>query len=311
VRAIFFGTPEVAVDSLVALTGAGHVVPLVVTQPDRPAGRSREPVPPAVKRAAIALGVPVAQPGKLHDEALYASFASHAPDVLVVVAYGRILRRRLLDLAPQGAVNVHFSLLPRYRGAAPVQWMLARGETVAGVTTMRVNERLDEGDVLLQREVPIEPREHAPALQRRLARVGAELLVETLDALAAGRLVPRPQDPAAASFAPLLTVEDGRADLALPAREIEGRIRGFDPWPGVWVRRSGRRIRLVEGRARAEGGATQPPGTVVSLGGEELGLVCGEGSVLLLERVQPEGSRTMSAAEAVRGRQLRAGDLLA
>jgi methionyl-tRNA formyltransferase len=307
---VFFGTPEVAVVCLSALLDAGHAVPAVVTRPDRPAGRSRSPSPPPVKRAAVERGIPVLQPSKAGDPSLLDSLGRMEPDVLVVVAYGRILRRPLLDLAPRGPVNVHFSLLPRYRGAAPVQWMLARGETVAGVSTMLVDERLDEGDILLQREVAIEPGEHAPALEGRLGRVGAALLVETLAGLEAGRIVPREQDHAAATLAPLLTVDDGRADLAMGAREIEGRIRGFDPWPGVWVRRAGRRIRLVEGRAAAAVGRTEPPGTVILVEGEGPALVCGAGTVLLLDRVQPEGARTMDAAQAVSGRYLRAGDLL-
>lgn len=309
-RVVFFGTPQVAVPALESIAAAGHRVGLVVSQPDRPAGRSRAPQAPPIKRAALALGLEVAQPVKLHAPEFLDDLRSRAPQLLVVVAYGRILRRRLLDIPPLGAVNLHFSLLPRYRGAAPVQWALAAGETATGVTTMRIDEKLDEGDVLLQREVEIRPGEHCPALQERLAALGARLLVETLERLAAGTIEPRPQDPARASRAPLLTVADGVLDPALTAREVEGRVRGFDPWPGVWARLGRRRMRIVEAREVA-GTNAAPAGTVVDLGGDGLGLACAKGTLLRLERLQIEGRKPVSVAEARRGRQLAPGDRLA
>jgi methionyl-tRNA formyltransferase len=246
----------------------------------------------------------------LRDRAIREQLESLQPDLLVVVAYGRILPGRVLRAAPRGAVNVHFSLLPRYRGAAPVQWALANGDEVTGVTTMQITPRLDEGDVLMQREVPVEPGEHAPALSDRLAVVGAELLDETLRRLQAGTLEPVSQDDARASLAPLLSRADGEVDLNLSAREIEGRIRGFDPWPGVWVGRRGKRLRLLEAR-RMEGARPEElAGQVIEMAPPGLVLVCGGGTLLRLLRLQPEGRRAMSVAEAVNGRQLEAGDRL-
>ena len=187
---------------------------------------------------AEALGLPVIRPRKIRTVEFRDELLRARPDVLAVVAYGRILPAAVLDAARAGAINLHFSLLPAYRGAAPVAWALARGETTSGVTTMRMNEALDEGDILLQERVAIEPDEHSPQLQARLAQVGAGLLVETLARVHSGTLEPHPQDHALATYARPLTREDGEVDLALDAREIAGRVRGFDPWPGVWVRSS-------------------------------------------------------------------------
>ena len=238
------------------------------------------------------------------------SWLGHRPDVLVVVAYGRILTRAVLDLAPRGAVNVHFSLLPAYRGAAPVQWALARGERVTGVTTMHIDEELDSGDVFLRTEVPVEPGEHAPSLQDRLSVVGAELLVETLAGLEAGTIEPRPQDPSQVTLAPLLTVADGEVDPSLEAAEIEGRVRGFDPWPGVWLGRGGKRLRLVEAADTGRADAEAEPGRVLALEEDGLLVACGGGTLLRVGSIQPEGRRVMSARDAVNGRQLRPGDRL-
>ncbi|NIX18796.1 MAG: methionyl-tRNA formyltransferase, partial [Actinobacteria bacterium] len=201
-RVVFLGTPQAAVPTLEALIRSDHEVPLVVTRPDRAVGRSRRPIPPPVKRAATEAGLPVLQPTKVRAPEFRETLASQAPDALMVVAYGRILPRSVLEVPRLGPINVHFSLLPRYRGAAPVQWALARGESRTGVTTMLMSEGLDEGDVLLEREVAIEPGEHAPALESRLAVLGAELALETLTGLAAGRIEPRPQDPERATYAP-------------------------------------------------------------------------------------------------------------
>jgi len=310
VNVLFLGTPEVSVPSLQALIEAGHDVVLVVTQPDRPAGRLLRPQPSPVKRAALERGLELFQPAKVRDAAFRERLAACRPDVLAVVAYGRILPAPVLALAPHGAVNVHFSLLPAYRGAAPVQWALARGETATGVTTMLMNEKMDEGDILLQREVAIQPGEHTPALEERLARVGAELLVQTLAGLKAGALAARPQDHSAATLAPLLSRADGEVSPELSAGEIEGRVRGFDPWPGVWLSRAGRRIRLVEARALDGRDPAQPPGLLTELTREGLTLICGGGTRLLLTKVQPEGRRVLGARDAVNGRHLRVGERL-
>jgi methionyl-tRNA formyltransferase len=309
VRVVFFGTPQVAVPSLEALASAGHELPLVITQPDRPSGRSRRPTAPPVKQAAQALDIEVRQPTRLGEAAFLDGIRELAPDFLAVVAFGRILRKRLLELPRRGAVNVHFSLLPKYRGAAPVQWALARGERTTGVTTMRIDEGLDEGDLLLQEAVPIENGERAPALQSRLAEIGARLLVETLERLEQGTLQGRPQDHDRATHAPILSVSDGDADPAWSAAEMEGRIRGFDPWPGLWLRRKGRRVRILDGRALDEK-SPEPSGTVIGSGDHGACLVCGAGTVLQLLRVQVEGGRPMSVREARNGRQILPGDVL-
>jgi methionyl-tRNA formyltransferase len=310
VRLVFLGTPAPAVPSLHALIESGHEIGLVVTQPDRPVGRSRLPQPPPVKRAAVDRGLQVFQPSKVRNRHFRERLAAGEPELLVVVAYGRILSRAVLQLAPRGAINVHFSLLPAYRGAAPVQWALARGEEVTGVTTMQLNERMDEGEILLQQELAIKEGEHAPALQERLAGVGAGLLVRTLAQLESGALAPRPQDHAAATLAPLLTRADGMLEPGLSAEEIAGRVRGFDPWPGAWFVRGGKRLRILAATPLTDGGSADPPGTLVELTGDGLVLACGGGTRLLLTRVQPEGGRPLTARDAVNGRHLRVGDRL-
>ena len=309
-RIVFLGTPRAAVPSLQTLLDAGQQPELVVTQPDRPAGRGRRPNAPPVKQLALEHGLEVYQPEKVRGRSFRERLEQCRPDLLVVVAYGRILPVRVLELAGLGAVNVHFSLLPRYRGAAPVQWALARGETVTGVTTMLMNEKMDEGDLLLAREVSIEDEEHAPALGERLAQVGATLLAETLEGLSRNELVPRRQDHELATLAPMLTREDGQVDPGLEAVEIARRVRGFDPWPGVWLLRNGRRTRLNDVRALDEDPVSDPPGTLLELRPEGIVMACGGGSRLLVRVLQPEGKRPTVARDAVNGRQIASGDRL-
>ncbi len=309
-RLVFLGTPDAAVPSLQALVQAGHDVGLVVTRPDRPVGRSSRLRPPAVKVAAEAAGLQVFQPEKARGSAFRERVELAAPDAFAVVAYGKILGRKVLELPRHGAVNLHFSLLPRYRGAAPVQWALARGETVTGVSTMLINERMDEGDVLLQREVAIEQGEHTPQLEQRLSTIGASLLLETLARLEGGTIERRPQDPALATYAPMLSPEDGELDPQLEAAEIEGRVRGFDPWPGVWAGRGDRRLRLVDARRLHGRTCTEPPGTLVELVEEGLVMACAGGTALLIRSVQPAGRRAVGARDAVNGRHLQVGERL-
>lgn len=306
-RVVFLGTPDAAVPSLEAILHAGHDVPLVVTRADRPVGRSGTPSPPPVKVRAVEAGLRVVQPTRVRDAAFLSEIQAARADALAVVAYGRILPATVLAAAPHGAINVHFSLLPRYRGAAPVAWALARGETETGVTTFRLDEGLDTGDVLLARRVAIETGEHAPSLLRRLSTLGGELLVETLEGLARGTIVPRPQEHGLATPAPLISKEDGAWDPAWRAHEVEGRVRGLDPWPGVWAQRGGKRIRLVE--ARATDRTTElPPGSVLELSGDRLLVAAAGGEVVAVASVQPEGRRAMGAKDAVSGRQLAPGD---
>lgn len=302
------GTPQTAVPALDALLVAGHDVLLVVTRPDRPAGRGRSSQPPPVKEFASSRGLRLLQTDTVRSPEFLEAVTSVSPDLLAVVAFGRILPRRILDAAQHGAVNVHFSLLPAYRGAAPVQWALASGEDVTGVTTFRIDEGLDTGDLLGRRPVEIAAGEHAPALLSRLADAGAALLVETLGGLAAGSIRPMPQDHDRATMAPRLTVEDGRWASSWSARELEGRVRGFDPWPGVWAERSGKRIRLVDAHALPDAVTEDEPGTVLGLHGEALRLGCAGGTVAVVDSVQPDGGRVLRARDAVNGRLLRPGD---
>jgi methionyl-tRNA formyltransferase len=274
-----------------------------------PTGRPVAQASP-VKRRAEELAIPVAQPRSLKAPGFDALVSAAAADAIVVVAYGRILPGRILETAPRGAINVHFSLLPELRGAAPVQWALARGYEDTGVTTFRLDEGLDTGDVLLQEPVVIAPGEHAPALLARLAETGARLLVATLDGLAAGSVPPRPQDGARATQAPILTRDDGRWQPTWTARTLEGRVRGFDPWPGVWARRGGPRLRIVEARALIGASSDAEPGTMLGLAGDAMRLSCADGSVAEISRVQTEGRRAVSAREAASGRQLAPGDRL-
>ncbi len=302
------GTPETAVPSLDAILAAGHDITLVCTQPDRPVGRKKEPQSSPVKQFALARNLRLIQPEKVRTPLFLQAIKGADPDVLAVVAFGRILTRSVLDVAPHGAINLHFSLLPAFRGAAPVQWALARGESETGVTTFRIDHGLDTGDLLAQRRVAIAPGEHAPALLGRLAVDGASLLVETLFGLGVGSMAPKPQDPARATVAPILTREDGRWDETWTARQLEGRVRGFDPWPGVWAVRAGKRLRIS--RVTAAPGATSDldAGTVLSSDVLGVRLVCADGTVAIVESVQPEGGRAMTAREAVNGRWLCPGD---
>ncbi|HUC43679.1 MAG TPA: methionyl-tRNA formyltransferase [Candidatus Sulfotelmatobacter sp.] len=309
-RVVFLGTPETALPALEALLGTGHTVPLVVTRPDRPAGRSRVPRPSPVKQRAAALGLPVTTPGGVRSGEFLAELLSARPDVLAIVAFGRMLPAPVLRAAPHGAINVHFSLLPRYRGAAPVSWALARGESTTGVTTFRLDEGLDTGDILMQRSVAIEPHEHAPALLRRLAGIGAGLLLDTLEGVAAGSIVPTRQDPAAASLAPLLKREDGLYDPGWTAAELAGRVRGFDPWPAVWARGAASRLRLVDVAIDTVEASAAPPGTVLPGPGETVRLACASGTVASVAAIQPDGARVMAPRAAINGRRLRLGERL-
>ena len=305
----FLGTPEFAVAPLDALARAGHEVACVVAQPDRPAGRGQALREPATKAWARARGVPVLQPEKVRDGRLAAELRALAPDLLVVVAYGRILGDDLLTLAPFGAVNVHASLLPRWRGAAPIQWALAAGDLETGVTLMHMDAGLDTGDILLQRVLPIAPDETSATLHDRLAALGAAAIVEGLPLLEAGRrLTPVRQDGACATLARIIEKEDGRLDFARPAAELAARVRAFTPWPGAFTTLGGRLLKVHAARA-LPGGPGLAPGEV-SAGGDGLLVGCGAGSALLLAEVQLEGKKRLSAADFVKGQPVAAGTVL-
>ena len=308
-KLVFCGTPEFAVPSLQALVDAGHEVALVLTQPDRPAGRKMEMQVPAVKELALALGLPVVQPEKLKTNAeLRERLEEIAPDAIIVVAYGRIIPDWMLALPPFGCINVHGSLLPKYRGAAPIQWAVANGETETGVTTMLLNVGLDTGDTLLSHSIQVGPSTTSAELYPQLSQVGAKLLVETLRGLEAGTLKPKPQDHDSATLAPILTREDGRL---LPekytARQAYDRWRGFFPWPGCWEIFRGKRF-LIYALHVVEGAAVEAG--VLDASSGELLLGATEGSVLALDEVQMEGKPRMSGAQFARDFQLKAGERL-
>ncbi|MCB1021574.1 MAG: methionyl-tRNA formyltransferase [Acidobacteria bacterium] len=305
-RVIFMGTPAFAVSTLAKLVETGHEVLLVVTQPDRPVGRGRKLTPPPVKQKAVELGLDVFQPEKIKMDEAFERLESLAPDVIVVVGYGQIIPQRIIDLPANGCVNVHSSLLPKYRGAAPVNWAIVRGETVTGVCTMQIVKKLDAGDVLLCRETPIGENETASEVMERLAPMGAELLIETLAGLQAGTIQPKPQEDEASTYAPMMKREDGLIDWTLPAREIHNRARGFDPWPGAYTLFRGKRLHL--GRTEiAEGEA--PAGAIVEAG-QALVVGCGGGGLLRVGEVQVEGKSRMRAADFANGYKPAPGERL-
>ena len=310
-KIVFMGTPDFAVPSLEALVSRGHEVACVVTQPDRPRGRKLVLTPPPVKGAALVRGLRVLQPKKASSPDFLEELAAIGPDLIAVVAYGKILKRKLLDIPPLGCVNVHASLLPKYRGASPIQHAIIEGETKTGVTTMLIDEGMDTGDILLQREVTIEDDGTSLTLWKRLSEVGAELLVETVGLIASGSAEPVKQEDSLATYAPMLKKEDGVIEWSRPAREIRNRIRGMQPWPGAYTywTLKGSKIMLKLLSAKVLPGPSSEPGRVLDAGEKGLIVATGEGA-LLVERLQAEGSRPMEAGEFLRGHRIRPGEKL-
>lgn len=308
-KLVFCGTPHFAVPSLERLVAAGFNVQLVVCQPDRPQGRGMELAAPPVKQAAQKFGLPVVQPEKIRkNEEFQKQLTDLHPDAIVVVAYGRIIPAWMLHLPPMGNINVHASLLPKYRGAAPIQWAIANGETMTGVTTMLLDEGLDTGDILLKRQMPIAPDDTAATLAPRLAELGADLLVETLMELQRGILEPVPQDDSLATLAPLLKKEDGLVDFSSRARDIHNRLRGFQPWPGAYLHFRGKNLKIIAARVCDSEPQLSPGELRVS--DDKLLAGCGSGTVLELLQVQPEGKKAMSASEFISGYRPAAGERL-
>jgi methionyl-tRNA formyltransferase len=299
---VYLGTPLFAVPSLERAAGE-HRITAVFTQPDRPKGRGQRDSFPPVKEAALKLGVPVFQPERIRRPEMVEQLRALAPDVMVAVGYGQILPQSILDIPPQGIINVHASLLPKYRGAAPIQWSIARGEQVTGVTTMRINAGLDTGDMLLKWETPIGPEETAVELGSRLAEGGAELLLKTLRELP--NIKPQPQDDSQATLAPILKREDGRADWTLSPPQILNRIRGFQPWPGYYGFLRGQRFHIWKARV---GDHRLAPGAL-RVQNKRLYAGCKEGSIELLE-VQLEGKKRMSAAAFLNGFMLSENEVM-
>ncbi len=296
------GTPDFAVPTLEKLVDSGREVCGVYTQADKPQGRGHRLQPPAVKARALELGLPVYQPDSLRDEAVQEQIRNLKPDVIVVAAYGKLLPEAVLNIPPMGCMNVHGSLLPKYRGAAPIQWSVLNGDAVAGVTTMRMAKGLDTGDILLQVETPVGAEETSGELFDRLKVLGAELLLETLDRLEQGTITPTPQEEAMATHAPMLTKDMARLDWARPAQELHNWIRGLNPWPCAAGYLNGKRLRLFASRIVPGQGE---PGTLENRDGELI-VYCGEGALALGE-VQPDNGKRMTGREYLRGHPLEPG----
>ena len=332
-RIVFCGTPQFAVPSLAALLDAGFEIPLVVSQPDRPSGRGMQVTPTPVKQLAAERHVDVIQPEKIKNNLEFrARLEQIAPEAIVVVAYGRIIPQWMIELPPLGNINGHASLLPKYRGAAPIQWAIASGETVTGVTTMRIDAGLDTGGMLMKRETAIRPEDTAVTLSPRLAALTAELLVETLPALKEGRIAPQKQNDADATMAPILKKEDGLIDFRRTATEIWNRLRGFQPWPGAYTSFRGKNLGLVNAQPHSTKGrlneapsiavndegtpataALNPKkvewGTVIVDGGRLL-VGCGGESLLEVLELQPEGKKKMAVRDFLNGYRPHDGERL-
>lgn len=300
-RVVFFGTPAFAVPTLSALFDSPHEVVGVVTQPDRPRGRGQRVTESPVKALAMARGVPVMQPERIRRETFEGEFAALGAELGVVAAYGQILPQWLLDAPRHGMINVHASLLPKYRGAAPVQRAVVNGETETGVTIMRVVRALDAGPMMAHAVRPIGIDDTSDVVERDLAAMGATLALEVIDALAAGTAVEVPQDDAKSTYAPRLTKDESRLDFGRPAVDVHNRIRGLRPWPGAATSLHGKRLMVHQSRLSAYAGAGHDPGTCVRAGADGITVACGDGRAVDLLHVQPEGRRVMSAREYLAG----------
>lgn len=307
-KIIFMGTPEFAVPCLELLHQKKYPIPLVVTQPDRPKGRGRKLTPPPVKIAAARLGCEIIQPESIKNDTFADRLAQFRADVVVVIAYGRILSRQLLALPRLGVINVHASLLPKYRGPAPIQWTIINAEKETGVTTMFMSEGLDEGDILLFSTIPLTGRETSAGLHDRLAGVGADLLIDTLSALEKGNLEPMPQDHAAATYAPLIKKKDGRIDWNLPAHRLDAFIRGLTPWPGAFTFHAHNRLKILSAQPAATD-TRQSPGTVLQTFPDELLIAAAKGTLSIREIQSASGKRLLTK-DFLRGYALPPGTIL-
>ena len=308
-KLVFCGTPQFAVPTLEAVLAAGHEVALVVTQPDRAAGRGMQLQVPPVKRTALERNLPVVQPEKIKNNLEFRSqLEAIAPDAIVVVAYGRIIPQWMLDLPRFGNINLHGSLLPKYRGAAPIQWAVANGEVLTGVTTMHLDAGLDTGDMLLAQVVPIALEETAVHVYECLADVGSKLMVKTLCRLEEGSIYPEPQNHEIATLAPILKREDGWMDFSRSAKQLYDRWRGFQPWPGAHTTLRGKKLIAHKVRVANETSHGEPGEIVVR--GDLMMVRAADATMLAFDEVQLEGKKRMSAAEFLRGFQLKSGERL-
>lgn len=305
-RILFMGTPDIAAESLAALIAAGHEIVGVFTRADKPVGRKQIMTAPPVKQLAQQHNIPVWQPATLRDGKAEPIFRELAPDLVVVVAYGRILPPELLHIAPLGCINLHVSLLPKYRGSAPIQWAVLNGDTETGVTIMQLDEGCDTGDILMVERVAIGPETTSGELFDQVSATGAKTLVTAIEKLAAGELTPQPQNDAEATQAPPLTKEMARFDFTQSAAHIHNWVRGMNPWPAAFFELDGKKVKVLESRV-APNAKSAPAGTVLAL--KPLTIACGEGALQLLT-VTPEGGKPMAGTAWAAGRRLKAGDSL-
>jgi methionyl-tRNA formyltransferase len=306
-RVVFMGSPQFAVPSLEAIHSSGHDVVAVVTQPDRPVGRSLKVHPPPIKSAAQALNIPILQPPTTKSPQFIDQISAFGPDILVVVAYGEILRKNVLELPPAGAVNLHASLLPKYRGAAPIPWAILNGETETGCTTMQMSLEMDAGPLYLQEKCIIHETDTTETLSRKLSELGAPLLILTLDLIEKNAMVPVTQDLSAVTFAPKLKKDNGRVDWNRPADWISRQIRAFDPWPGTFSKIVNTELKFWLSQP-TEGKTSEKPGIIISVLKHALLVACGEGTILQLVEVQPQSKPRMTAHEFAIGYRIKAGD---
>lgn len=307
-RIIFMGTPDFAVGTLEALVNAGHEVVLAVTQPDKPQGRKQILIAPPVKQTAEKLGIPVYQPKRVREPEALALLRGYEPELIVVAAFGQILPKELLDMSTYGCINVHASLLPKYRGAAPIQWAILNGDAVTGVTIMRMDVGLDTGDMIAKAEVAITPQDTGGSLFDRLAETGAKLCVETIPSIVDGTAVYTPQDEQAATKVGQISKKDGLIDFTRSAAAIECQIRGLNPWPSAYTSLAGKTLKIWSAQVSDRQTEAQP-GTVVLVEKDRFGVQTGDG-VLICTEVQLEGKKRMSAADFLRGNALTAGSRL-
>ena len=307
-KIVFMGTPRFAVPSLRALESCNCVVELVVTQPDRPRGRGRRLAPPPVKEAAVEMGCQVLQPESVRTEDFYDTLVATRPDLFVVVAFGHILPKRILEIPAFGSVNLHASLLPAFRGPAPIHRAIINGETETGVTSMLMDKGLDTGEILLSETVPIRPDDTAGSLHDRLADAAARVLARTISGFESGEIRPIPQNHAAATYAPLLSKSDGRIDWSKPAEEVERFIRGMSPWPGAFTFMGDMRLRIFRADV-CRATEPRPPGTVIRGFDNELRVACGK-DALCLQEIQAESGKRMDIARFLQGKSIEAGTVL-
>lgn len=308
-RLVFMGTPDFASASLEALLRSDNSVVGVVTQPDRPKGRGQTLTPSPVKLLAQRAQIPLLQPLKMKDPEFLKALSGWKPDLIAVAAFGRIFPPAILSLPPRGCINVHGSLLPKYRGAGPIQWAIINGETETGITTMLMDEGMDTGAMLLQKAIPITPDDTVETLTPRLAELGGRLLVETITRLKAGTLVPQPQNASLATLAPLLNKEDGVIDWALPAITLANRVRGLSPWPGAYTTTTGGDRWTIWRALALPGPVTKPPGIIVAVTTKAIHVATGEG-ILAMTELQPANSRRMAVSQYLAGHPVVAGERL-